>query len=521
MSFLRGADVVVFVQWIFHLYLPIALVLFVQRSSLSSIKYRQPEVVAVTGAIFTLYTLSLPPIICFGDDVVSVSSRIFVEWALVMIGMVSYILSQLVIAVKFSITEVLLDPRQATEARVHRVQSLRWLLYPRAQILVWVGANGIVCAPVFHQILVLPVGFTMNDYNASHSPIAKALRIGGVLEIAAMTAISWALTRKISRVVDNFGLRETYLSSATYAAACLVLYMIVSVLTAFDVAEILGDVHLHSMIVMHCAQAVSFFIVTQPLYRSYQNAETHREMRIRRRNLQTDVDELEYKVLYRYLCTQDGYLAFLDFMRMELSTDLLLAWHEVEKYKRGEATTDDIFVKILDPQSEFHVDLPPEVLTSYERHRCAVVSSRLASMNKSWKQKVGALLQPPRPSVVAAHMKTSSIAPVMPSTTSVHFSSVTAPCDHGHRNAMLFHPLSAELLRQIYLKVLPRFEEFGEKSHWVAFRNSEKAMVSLDAVENMVRKTIVPHRPTVTMTPNVEDIPQKTRKLTMPAEEMQ
>ncbi|ETV66428.1 hypothetical protein H257_17095 [Aphanomyces astaci] len=56
-----------------------------------------------------------------------------------------------------------LSPRTATEARVHHVQSIRWLLYPRAQILVWLTASTVVIAPILHLLLFLPDTFTSND----------------------------------------------------------------------------------------------------------------------------------------------------------------------------------------------------------------------------------------------------------------------------------------------------------------------------------------------------------------------
>ncbi|RQM16306.1 hypothetical protein B5M09_001145 [Aphanomyces astaci] len=119
---------------------------------------------AVTGVVLALYTLALPPIVCFDDDVtIDIYSRIFISKALVLVGGVSFILSQCIIVVKFAITEMLLDPRTATEARVHHVQSIRWLLYPRAQILVWLTASTVVVAPILHLLLFLPDTFTSND----------------------------------------------------------------------------------------------------------------------------------------------------------------------------------------------------------------------------------------------------------------------------------------------------------------------------------------------------------------------
>ncbi|RHY24994.1 hypothetical protein DYB25_004462 [Aphanomyces astaci] len=429
--------------------------------------------------VLALYTLALPPIVCFDDDVtIDIYSRIFISKALVLVGGVSFILSQCIIVVKFAITEMLLDPRTATEARVHHVQSIRWLLYPRAQILVWLTASTVVVAPILHLLLFLPDTFTSNDLINGVHPVTQTLNIISSLEVAAMTIISWGLTRKISLVVDNFGLRATYLSISKYSAICLTGYGLTSLLPLLGVAEFLDEFYATTMIVMHGSQALCFMLITMPLRQSY------------------------LTVFYRYLSTSEGYAAVLTFCRMELAPELLLAWHEVEKFKRGEVTVDYIYAKVLDLHSElFQVDLADEV-------RNIAVSFR------SWKNKVDVLLQPgdiaaARAGVVEAAKLASFVpAPARPSESRPLY------------DATFFHPLSAELLRLLYLHVLPRFEEFPQSSDWIVFRNGEKAMVSLDAVDNMVRKTVVVSRPLASMTPNIEDIPHGRRMLAMPQEEL-
>ncbi|RHY27066.1 hypothetical protein DYB32_007072 [Aphanomyces invadans] len=495
--------------------------MFVCRSNHSAIKYRQPGLAAVTAFFFAAYTLALPPIVCFDNgDAIDVRTRIVISNALLLVGGVSFILSQCIIVVKFAITEVLLDPRTATEARVRRVQSLRWILYPRAQMWVWVATSAVVCAPTVHLLVTLPHDFTSHDLANGLHPITQTFNLVSTLEVAAMTILSWGLTRKISRVVDNFGLRSTYLSISKYIAVCLVGYGMTLLLPHLGVAVFLDEFYASAMISMHGGQAVCFMLITMPLRQSFLTAETHREMRLRRRRLQTDVDELDYKVFYRYLSTTDGYKAVLTFCRMELAPELLLAWHEVERFKLGEATVDHIYDKVLEPHSElFQVDLADDVRIMYAQLRNAVCTSTSRNAKAGtvhrWKNKVDVLFQPVV--VAAARASVSRHASVTGSPDLMSSSSARPKkCD-----STFFHPLSAELLRLLYLHVLPRFEEFPQSYDWIVFRNTEKAMVSLDAVNNMVRKTIVATRHVVSMTPNIDDIPRTGRMLTKPQEELQ
>ncbi|KAG9407021.1 hypothetical protein AC1031_001651 [Aphanomyces cochlioides] len=489
----QAEDAGIFVLWVMHLYFPIALALFVQRSNHSAIKYRQPEITAVTGGLLATFTLVRPLITCFGDDSIPISMYIFVDNMLLMIAGVSFILGQAIVVVKFAVTELLIDPRQATEDRVRHVQSLRWLLYPRVQIAIWTTATCIVCTPMIHVIRRLPDDLTVVDLISSSNPYAQTLSIITATEIVLATAISWALTRRISRVVDNFGLRATYLRIAKYVFACLICCGVITLLPFAGVTSILDEIHASTMIILHGAHVLCVLLIVMPLRQSYLQEETHRNMHLKRH---APAGELDYKVLYRFLSTDEGYSVFLAFCRRELETDLLLAWQFVEMYKRGQVPMSEVYTKVLDPQSTFQVpELSSVVRKMYDRPELSPSDKR-----RSW---VETILQPVRRSIVGKGQ--TAVVPTAPSITMSNFKMSAS--------RTFFNPLSAELLRLLYRNVLPRFEELSPaRNTWIAFRNGEKAMASLDAVDNMVRKTmVVAVKEGVSMTPNLEDIPRPLR----------
>ncbi|KAH9108077.1 hypothetical protein LEN26_005666 [Aphanomyces euteiches] len=486
-------DAGIFILWVMHLYFPIALALFVQRSNHSAIKYRQPEITAVTGGLLATFTLARPLITCFGEDSIPISMYIFVDNMLLMIAGVSFILGQAIVVVKFAVTELLIDPRQATEDRVRQVQSLRWLLYPRVQIAIWTTATCIVCTPMIHVIRCLPDDLTIVDLMSSSNPYGQTLSIITATEIVLATAISWALTRRISRVVDNFGLRATYLRIAKYVFACLICCGVITILPFAGATSILDEIHASTMIILHGAHVLCVLLIVMPLRQSYLQEETHRNMHLKRH---APAGELDYKVLYRFLSTDEGYSVFLAFCRRELETDLLLAWQFVEMYKRGQVPMSEVYAKVLDPQSTFHVpELSSVVRKMYDRPEISPSDRR-----RSW---VETILQPVRRSIVGKGQ--TVVVPTAPSITMSNFKMSAS--------RTFFNPLSAELLRLLYRNVLPRFEELSPaRSTWIAFRNGEKAMASLDAVDNMVRKTmVVAVKEGISMTPNLEDIPRPLR----------
>ncbi|KDO27956.1 hypothetical protein SPRG_07232 [Saprolegnia parasitica CBS 223.65] len=507
--------------WALYAYMPVALHLFVSRRQLSSIKYREPLPVSLSALFFSVYTLCVPPLVCFGG-LSSYTLALFFEWILLLTGLVTYLLTQCILVVKFHITEVLMDPVQATVLRVGRIKYLRWLLYPRFQLVVWATATTLVNTPlVVFANTVASVNTTVADFNQSDGlgSIGR-LRLYAGIETGALILASYALARSMSRIVDNFGLKETYARAARVMAIGVVLYAAVTLLAAYGVVPGFDAYHVPTLVGLHTAHAVFAITIVLPLRASYLCKEAHKDLKARLRQTKRDVDQLESMVLYRYLNTDAGFGDFLAFSKKELCADALLAWREVQRYKEGGVAIEHIYATCLDAgcsvPSQYRTDRPAHKLSiSFQRFHRVLPDAALK--------------------LAAPTHHLSSVAPIVDHRTSLQ--------SHGHRlpsqgtttiaddysrmsvsrnkHEKLFHPLGAEFLRVIYMDVLPRFEEHAATDAWVTFRNREKAMLSLDTLEHMIDGTIqhgadIAQRGSM---PCIADLPRIQKMLARPADE--
>ncbi|EQC42754.1 hypothetical protein SDRG_00477 [Saprolegnia diclina VS20] len=536
---LDPADVPMLLTWATYAYMPVALHLFVSRRQLSSIKYREPLPMSLAALFLSLYSLCVPPLVCFGGHS-PYTLILFFEWILLITGLVTYLLTQCILVVKFHITEVLMDPVQATVVRVGRIKYLRWLLYPRFQLVVWATATALLNAPlVLFANTAASVNTTVADFNQSDGlgSIGR-LRLYAGIETGVLILASYALARSMSRIVDNFGLKEAYARAARVMTIGVILYMSVTLLAAHGVVPGFDACHVPTLIGLHTAHAVFAITVVRPLRASYAHKETHKDLKARLRQTKRDVDQLESMVLYRYLNTDGGFGDFLAFSKKELCADAILAWREVQRYKEGGVAIEHIYATCLDAGCQFQVNIAPTVRRMYEIQRPMVCSSLEAKQHKlSISLKRFHRVLPDAALKLAAPTNLSSVAPILDHRTSLQSHG------HGHRlpsqgattiaddysrmsvsrskHEKLFHPLGAEFLRVIYMDVLPRFEEHAATDAWVTFRNREKAMLSLDTLEHMIDGTIehgaeIAQRGSM---PCIADLPRIQKMLARPTEE--
>ncbi|OQR82893.1 hypothetical protein ACHHYP_15390 [Achlya hypogyna] len=528
-------DALLVLSWCCHVYMPVALLLFVRRRQLSSIKYREPVPMGLAAAFLSLYTLCVPPVLCFSGEA-PYTIILFFEWHVLVTGVVTYFLTQSILVVKFHITEILMDPILATVARVRRTTYLRWLLYPRFQLVVWSAASTLFNVPLVLLMDGLDDNSTVTafDSNAGNSNLGR-LRFYAGIETGALILASYLLARTTSRIVDNFGLKEAYERAARIMGAGVCIYAGISVLIAYDVAPGLDLYHLPTVVGLHTAHALFVVTIVLPLRASYRSKETHKDLKARMRQTKRDVDQLESMVLYRYLSTDEGFADFLAFSKKELCADALLAWKEVQRYKEGACTIEHIFTSCLDPGAPLQVDISPTVRHMYEIQRPMVCSTQETKhrLSISFKR-----FHRVHPEGKTANL--SSVAPVVDHRTSLithaHISrpqscASTTICDDYSRKSMmparnkfekLFHPLGAEILRVIYTQVLPRFEELEATEKWVAFRNREKAMLSLDSIEHMIDGTLdhsvdIAQRGSL---PCIADLPRIQKMLSRPPDDL-
>ncbi|OQR99618.1 hypothetical protein THRCLA_06436 [Thraustotheca clavata] len=479
-----ATDTLLVLTWAMHVYMPIALYLFLSR--------REPVPMGLAASFFTIYTFSVPPILCFGGTT-TYTLILFFEWVVLLTGVVTYLLTQCILVVRFHITEILMHPVQATVPRVNQTKYLRWLLYPRFQLGLWIIFTILLNIPTILETHGMAI--TTQAFESDSNDDLTSFRLNAGIETAVLIVASYFLARSMSRIVDNFGLKETYVRGAHVMAFGVALYGLVSALIAFEIAPGLEIYRIPTLIGLHTAHIIFVMTIVLPLRTSYIAKETHKDLKTRIRPNKRDVDQLESMVLYRYLSTDEGFADFLAFSKKELYADTILAWKEVQKYKEGLVSIEHIYNTCLDASSRLQVNLSSEVRKMYEIQRPMVCTPN----GSERRNRLSISLKRLRIDTVKT-MHLSSVAPIdnrmhhaahSPSSyTNIEEISRKSVVPPKNKFEKLFHPLGAEILRIIYTEVLPRFEQHASTAQWIAFRNREKAMLSLDVIEHMINGTI-------------------------------
>ncbi|RHY14361.1 hypothetical protein DYB30_008489 [Aphanomyces astaci] len=268
------ADLLLVVCWASAAYMPVALGLYIKHRNHPSIKYRQPHLMALECVLLV------------------------------------YMLAQGSVVAMFAITELLALPQQRSPTALKRMQAYRWLLFRPVQALV-VVMGGVLAIGIGLLILPKPL-WTLTYDTCSVEPAVETLFITTAVECAVLGVSSLYLSRHVSKVVDNFGLRQTYWRAAVA--------MLVVAMTGGAVMAATN---------MQGRDAVAFRAVLHSVA-AHVVVVCHIVLPVRRRL---------------------GFDAVLAFAQKEAHTQELLAWAMVEKYKRNLVTAQTVYNQCLEPQS--------------------------------------------------------------------------------------------------------------------------------------------------------------------------
>ncbi|RHY29406.1 hypothetical protein DYB32_005160 [Aphanomyces invadans] len=260
---------------------------------------------------------------------------------------VAYLLMQWAIVVTFQITELLAQPKLATAQTVVRTMQRRWFLHPRVQRTMFIGTIALILVPIYYPYSVDAKEFMMHTRGACFDEASWNFLLG---ELGIIGGVSCALAVQVSRVVDNFGLRAAFLSTAKVGVLCLLLQLVISIgsfnlhwtwLSDYYVLDTMASLPFH---------AFYYFNVVQPL-RSILLPSLFRQ---RVMVLSCPFSQHRYHStshFHAFLLHPDGFRSFLEFCRMELRLELLLAWQTLTQFEAAPTTraAEQVFQACFSP----------------------------------------------------------------------------------------------------------------------------------------------------------------------------
>ncbi|ETV97309.1 hypothetical protein, variant 1 [Aphanomyces invadans] len=494
------ASCALIVCWASGAYMPVALAFYVKHRNHPSIKYRQPMLMAVVGLLCTIQCWGMACIGLFGRPWSCVAAVVPSLVLFRVTGLV-YFLAQGSVVAMFSITELLALPQHRSPTALKRMQAYRWLLFRPVQAgFVMVG--GILALGVGIGILPSTLWHATFGDCVGDRPV-QALYISTAAEIAAMSAVSLYLSRHISMVVDNFGLRQTYerAALAMFVVAVVGAATMASAAMGTKTAEVFRTA-IHAI----AAHVVVGFHIVLPVRRRHGNSKwVTRTLAIRpmsstashwqkatllsvgndgaapppttlpppqqtlpKGTTYTKLSRVcpatlshspSYETLRRlppakdihallvdlqlFLGTPDGFDAVLAYAHKESHTQELLAWAMVEKFKRRLVTAQTVYDHCLAPQSLLWCKAAAEVAPAVAR-----------------------ILHTPPP---------------------LHLHRVRDTSPHSPSMRRALDEFSTKLVKVIYFKVLPGFQQHS--AAWHEFLTTLKTMDLLESVDKMTQQT--------------------------------
>ncbi|KAF0684460.1 Aste57867_23556 [Aphanomyces stellatus] len=362
------------VRWVAHavmwssLYAPVAIFLYLCNRHRAAIKYRNPAEMAFTAlaafvgglsrCLVTLYpdrmscTFRLLFIGCAIIAVVVVATSDVLDRAAWQLTLLGYVLAELRIVLTFNLTELMVGyanrPRSQQLSAMSKLQRKWILFYLRRGLFSFYRVALHVTFNV--PLLVLLYSHDLSAYSGETCPPLLVDHVTTLLSVNSFVVIvaSFALSFKLSRVVDNFGLRQTF-QACSRAFAVVFIFYVPLVAFFFDYAIVSyyrADVFLSNVV---CHVIIGFHIV-RPLREAFQTKHDGQG---------DDTLQGTAGVLDAYLHTPEGLNAFATFAKAEFMFECVLAWKNLMEFRLdvpNHPTAQDIYDQHLAPSAPLPLD---------------------------------------------------------------------------------------------------------------------------------------------------------------------
>ncbi|RHX98273.1 hypothetical protein DYB26_006265 [Aphanomyces astaci] len=275
---------------------------------------------------------------------------------------VSYLLMQCSVVISFQITELLAQPKLATAESVHRTMQRRWFLHRKVQSAVFVLTNAFVLGPIYYPFAAHFDVLVTHTRGACFDETSWDILLA---EIGLIGALSFALAIHVSRVVDNFGLRRAFLATSKAGILCMALQFLLSIGTYKLQWTWLDDFYVLDSTASLPFHAFFYFNLLHPLKTVLRPSTFHQRVMVlsdpfsQHRAHSTS----HFKA---FLLHPDGFRAFLEFCRLELRLELLLAWQMLTQFEA--APTSRAAIHVFETCFEPHCMYATDIGASWRPH---------------------------------------------------------------------------------------------------------------------------------------------------------
>jgi len=250
----------------------------------------------------------------------------------------SLVLSELCVVLTFNLTKLLVISHPATAAdykiKMRKCAILRKLLTPQSIAITWIVSQLVWSMPTLVVILFSEEFIWNNSASVCPTKFDAEIEKSNSAQTICIYLLALILTRFLSQVVDNFGLRRSFQISGICMLLSLVAYILA---VKLDAANLNSEIFVSTFSV----QLIVPIHICNPLWRSLRDKPTSNY----------NSCESSIKLLHDYLLTPSGYNSFSQFCQLEFRTEYLLAWKTLADYTNGVGAADEIFEKYFAPNA--------------------------------------------------------------------------------------------------------------------------------------------------------------------------
>ncbi|KDO33797.1 hypothetical protein SPRG_01676 [Saprolegnia parasitica CBS 223.65] len=330
------------------------LIYYCNRQS-PSIRYRNPNFISIAAVWASIYSIARCAV-SLNPDMISCTNLALLFGISLQTTLMSYLLAEIMVVLTFNLTERMTKYSAQRDSQRAAISRLQWLLRRKHVTYMWLGIQVLWNLPNCALVLSGP---DYSRFNGTNCPDELRLRVipFNMAQYCCIAIGTLVLSRAMSRVVDNFGVRKAFQNSSRAMCVFVVCYLPVSLL--YDTSFV-QSTHLELFIVVVGAHVIVVFHVLGPIRQAFRD-----------RPSSSSAFKGTLGILEAFLHTDEGYKAFTAFAKGEYEVEVLVAWRALADY-RGEAREDlsatDIFDTHLGPNAPLpvHRFVPPLLLHRYE-----------------------------------------------------------------------------------------------------------------------------------------------------------
>ncbi|KAH9086214.1 hypothetical protein LEN26_020371 [Aphanomyces euteiches] len=343
------------------IYAPVAIVYYFLHRNNPTIRFRSPVDVVIAATCAFIYS-SMRCLNAIFVDKMSCSLRYLSLGIPLHFTVFAFAFAQLKVIITFNLTELMVahaELKQGGQAKMAMLRIifrlLKWTSIPR---LIF---HSLANAPLFWILLTAP--YDPCDPTICPISLAQAATMFLYAELGISILLTFAFSFGLSRVVDNFGLRDDFQRSARVFLFIYSVYFPTYVLFSDTMTR-------YRLNVMVDASLGHIFICIHILL-PLRNVGSRKRYYVDPMKTRGSVGgESKVALFHMYLATPDGFRDFSWFAQSEFMYETVVAWKNIMDYRQaveGHLSVVEIYQKHIAPRAPLSLNnvVRPELLSRF------------------------------------------------------------------------------------------------------------------------------------------------------------